>query len=317
MKLKSILKLRIVLLIIFGLFVSSSALQAQNQKKNISSVSIERLISALHNPRKNHILISSHRGDWRNAPENSLQSLKNVVAMGIDICELDLKKTKDGHLVILHDNTIDRTMTGKGKPSDFTLEELKDMWLKDGAGHKTQHKIPTFDEFTEVSKGKILLCVDKGFDYFDEALDNLKKKNMESQAIINIPGITLDSLKKLGFRNYSDNVMLNVIVSPNQKDLSKVIESYRGRKRTIIHPTFASESDLVFEWLPVIRSYGLGLWLNALWPDHNAGHNDDRAIEKNETNETWGWLVQKGATVIQTDRPKNLLEYLRKKKLHP
>ena len=317
MKPRSIFRFYFLFLIAFGLYACGSPKQVQSTAEEKTPIAIKQLTYALHNPQKNHILISSHRGDWRNAPENSIQSLKNVIAMGVDICELDLKKTKDGHLVILHDNTIDRTMTGKGKPADFILPQLKEMWLKDGAGHKTQHKIPTFEEFTDVSKDKILLCIDKGFDYFDEAMDIVNKKNMASQIIMNVPGITLDSLKSLGFRNYTDDIMLNVIVSPRQPDLEKVIRSYTKRKRTIIHPTFATEKEYVVQLLPDIRERGLGLWLNALWPEHNANHHDDRAIEQNQPDETWGWLVNKGATIIQTDRPRELLDYLRKKKLHP
>ena len=71
------------------------------------------------------VLVVSHRADWRNAPENSLQAIKNCIAMGIDMVEIDLKKTKDGQLILLHDKTIDRTTTGKGKPEDYTLAELR------------------------------------------------------------------------------------------------------------------------------------------------------------------------------------------------
>ena len=66
--------------------------------------------------------------------------------MGVDMVEIDLKKTKDGHLVLMHDKTIDRTTTGKGKPEDYTLAELREFFLKGGHGQKTRHKIPTFEE---------------------------------------------------------------------------------------------------------------------------------------------------------------------------
>lgn len=81
----------------------------------------------------NEILVVAHRADWRNAPENSLQGIQNCIDMGVDMVEIDLKKTKDGHLVVMHDRTINRTMTGKGKPEDYTLAELKAMYLKNGA----------------------------------------------------------------------------------------------------------------------------------------------------------------------------------------
>lgn len=70
-------------------------------------------------------MVVSHRGDWRNAPENSLQAFQNCIDMGVDMVELDLKKTKDGELILMHDGTLDRTTNGTGKPEDYTLAELK------------------------------------------------------------------------------------------------------------------------------------------------------------------------------------------------
>jgi glycerophosphoryl diester phosphodiesterase len=58
--------------------------------------------------------------------------------MGVDIVELDLKKTKDGVVVIMHDGTIDRTTNGKGKPADCTFEKIRKFGLKNGIGRVTR-----------------------------------------------------------------------------------------------------------------------------------------------------------------------------------
>ena len=58
------------------------------------------------------ILVVSHRADWRNAPENSIQAIQNCINMGVDMIEIDLKRTKDGHLILMHDKTLNRTTTG-------------------------------------------------------------------------------------------------------------------------------------------------------------------------------------------------------------
>ena len=114
------------------------------------------------------IMVVSHRADWRNAPENSLQGIQNCIDMGVDMVEIDLKKTKDGHLVLIHDRTVDRTMNGKGKVEDYTLAELKAMQLKNGVGCKTRHQIPTLEEVMLLCKGKVMVNIDKGYDYFQE-----------------------------------------------------------------------------------------------------------------------------------------------------
>ena len=98
--------------------------------------------------------------------------------------EIDLKKTKDGHLVVMHDKTINRTMTGKGNAEDYTLAELKAMRLKNGAGCKTRHQIPTLEEVMLLCKGKIMVNIDKGYDYFQEAYAVLEKTGTIDHCVI-------------------------------------------------------------------------------------------------------------------------------------
>ena len=130
------------------------------------------------------VLVVSHRADWRNAPENSLQGIQNCIDMGVDMVEIDLKKTKDGHLVVMHDKTINRTMTGKGNAEDYTLAELKAMRLKNGAGCKTRHQIPTLEEVMLLCKGKIMVNIDKGYDYFQEEHAVLEKTGTIDHCVI-------------------------------------------------------------------------------------------------------------------------------------
>ena len=77
------------------------------------------------------MLVAAHRGDWRNYPENSLMAFQSAIDMGVDIIEVDLNISKDGVVVIMHDQTLDRTTNAKGKPSDYTFEEQWYWLLKD------------------------------------------------------------------------------------------------------------------------------------------------------------------------------------------
>ena len=198
------------------------------------------------------VLVVSHRADWRNAPENSLQGIRNCIDMGVDMVEIDLKKTKDGHLVVMHDKTINRTMTGKGNAEDYTLAELKAMRLKNGAGCKTRHQIPTLEEVMLLCKGKIMVNIDKGYDYFQAAYELV----------------------------------------------------------------FNDDNEEILRLIRKVRDSGAKLFINSLWPELCGGHDDDRAVELHQPDESWGWILNQGAKLIQTDRPALLLEYLRKKKLH-
>ena len=129
------------------------------------------------------VMVVAHRGNWREAPENSIWSVKKALEYGANMAEIDLTLTKDSVLILMHDKTIDRTTTGKGKPGDYTLEEIKQFYLRDGAGHATRMHIPTLEEVLAVSKGKIFLNLDKGFDYIELVYPMLKKYDMIDEVL--------------------------------------------------------------------------------------------------------------------------------------
>jgi glycerophosphoryl diester phosphodiesterase len=301
--------------IIFLFFLSCSSAKFVGEAVP-NPTNLNDVLKKLHYPDQETVLISAHRGDWRNAPENSIQGLNNCIKMGIDIIEFDLNISKDGHLIVLHDNTLDRTTTGKGRPEDYNLAELKSLRLRDGASHFTSHTIPTLEEYLIAAKGKVVVCIDKGFLYFDQAMTIVNRLEMSNQIIYNIPNLTLDSLKSLNLKNYSEDLMLNLLGFSNDVNISeKIVQSYSLRKRAIMHPVFANDTVPFIKWMPKVKRMGLHLWLNALWPEHNGGHHDDRAVDLGEVEESWGWLIDNGATIIQTDRPEELKKYLMGKKL--
>ena len=75
---------------------------------------VSRIREKLLNCDYSSVIVASHRGDWRNFPENSLEAIDNAIKMGVDIVELDVQRTKDGQLILMHDATLNRTTTGKG-----------------------------------------------------------------------------------------------------------------------------------------------------------------------------------------------------------
>ncbi len=84
-----------------------------------------------------------HRGAAGLEPENTLRSFRRAATEGADAIELDLRLTRDGHLVVLHDADVDRTTGGSGPVADMTLDEIKH--LDAGLGER----IPAFEEVLE------------------------------------------------------------------------------------------------------------------------------------------------------------------------
>jgi len=103
-------------------------------------------------------ILLAHRGDLIHAPENTLPSFSQAIQKGADGIELDTKLTADGHVIVIHDETVDRTTDGKGKVSTFTLEAIRK--LDAGAWFDpkfTGTKVPLLDEvFETVGKDRLI-----------------------------------------------------------------------------------------------------------------------------------------------------------------
>ena len=81
------------------------------------------------NPKSNTVLVASHRAAHNQFPENSIPAIKEAIRLGVDILEIDVKVTSDGVPVIMHDGTVNRTTTGKGKLEEMTFAQLNQLFL--------------------------------------------------------------------------------------------------------------------------------------------------------------------------------------------
>lgn len=275
----------------------------------------DMLIRQLHNPKDKNVMVAAHRGDWRNEPENSLQAYKQAIEMGVDVIEIDLNITKDGVIVIMHDENIDRTTDGKGKPSDYTLEELRKFHLKEGHGVITKHTIPTLEEVMLLAKGKVLVNLDKSYPYYTEAYEVLKKTGTLQQAIFKTNEPYQNVRKKYG--SVLDSITFMPLVSINAPSARKIIDEYQKEiKPVAFEIDFPVDTSAILRDNNFIKARGAKIWMNSLWPSLNGGHDDTIAWEDGNTKDSWEWLIAHGATMIQTDRPQMLLDYLRKRSLH-
>ncbi|WP_207425744.1 glycerophosphodiester phosphodiesterase family protein [Pedobacter sp. SYSU D00535] len=278
-----------------------------------SKTAVRAKIEGIFKPENNAVLTCAHRGDWRNAPENTLQALYNSIEMGVDIMEVDLGKSKDGHLILMHDKTLDRTVKAKGKPGDYTLAELKSFPVRNGTGHATHHRIPTFEELMLAAKDKIIINIDKGYQYLDDVVEVLQKTGTMDQAILSInKNLPLDSVKAKHPNLPQDLLIMPVIDFRDEQAASAAMASYRSKKRVIYQLDFSNDTHPLLNMVPALKKEGNGVWYNSIWPELSGGHHDDKAVDESKPDESWGWLVKKDADVIQTDRPFQLVNYLRK-----
>lgn len=107
------------------------------------------------------ICIIAHRGASGSAPENTLVSFSKAMNAGADFIELDIHLSKDGELIVMHDETVNRTTNGKGKIKDLALEQIKCLDAGSWFGIKFKGlAVPALDEVFQLSGGKIKLLIE-------------------------------------------------------------------------------------------------------------------------------------------------------------
>jgi len=265
----------------------------------------DSLLNVLNGSTRDYVFVTSHRGDWRNSPENSIGAINRAIKMGVDIVEMDIQKTKDGNFILMHDQTIDRTTKGKGMVSDYTVEDLKKLVLKSGNGIKTYERIPTLEEALTACKGKILVNIDKGGTYIKEILPIIQKTGAINQVIIKG---TYPVNKVMAEYGGKSGMLYMPIIDLDKAGADTAMLSFRKTFRPIAYEVLFKNENNPF--LLDIQNYigNSRLWINTLWAEMCGNHDDELAL--NDPDKHWGFLLNHKATIIQTDRPADLIHYL-------
>jgi len=275
---------------------------------------VEQIREKLINCDSSSVIVVAHRGDWRNFPENSLEAIDNAIKMGVDIVELDVKRTKDGELILMHDRTLDRTTTGKGLVSENTLSDIRKLNLRNGCNIRTIHKVPTLEEALLHAKGKIMINLDQADLYFDQIYELMKKTGTTKQIIMKGRKPVAEVKKQFG--SYLEDVIYMPIVDLDVAGAEKQIEAFiKDMSPVAFELLFVKDTNLIPKKLATTLNGRSLIWYNTLWDTMAGGHDDDMSLQNPDSG--YGYLIDiLGCRIIQTDRPAYLLDYLRKRKLH-
>ena len=275
-----------------------------------------KIVAEIRNPKSKNVLVISHRGDWRNYPENSIPAIESVIKMGVDIVELDIALTSDSVLVLQHDRTIDRCTTGKGNINDLTYEEIQKYYLKTAHGTRSSLdlKMPTLEEALAVCKDRILVNLDKGYDYYDLVIEITERLGVTNQILIKGSKPVADVQAKMA--EHKNNLLYMPVITPTNEKHKPLFEDYIAEKPQLAYEICFSEMNPTVEAaIKRVLESGSKLWVNTLWNSLCGGWSDDIAFETSAA-EVYGKVVDLGTTMIQTDRPEMLIEYLRSRGLH-
>ncbi|EGD52516.1 glycerophosphoryl diester phosphodiesterase [Thermoanaerobacter ethanolicus JW 200] len=238
-------------------------------------------------------LVIAHRGDSRNAPENTLASFKRALEMGADGIELDVQLTKDGQLVVIHDERVDRTTDGIGFVKDFTLKELKRL----DAGIKFDKKfagerIPTLYEVFELIGHKNFII-------------NIEIKS----GVVLYPGIEEKLIKAIEDYDFEDRVVISSFNHYSLRDVKRMAPEF---KIGLLY-----QCGLVEPWHMAIRmkAYSLHPFYFNIIPELVEGCKKNNiklfpwTVDRKEDMEM---MIKAGVDAIITDDPQTLINLLEK-----
>ena len=270
---------------------------------------VTEIKNKLSDKNSNYVAVVAHRGDWRNYCENSLEAIQSCIDMGVDMVEIDLARTKDGELVLMHDRYLDRTTSGKGLVNDYTLAEIKEMRLRNAVNVVTEFEIPTLREAMLVAKGKIMVNLDKADKYFDDVFRILEETGTVGQTIIKSSKPYSELRQEIG--EHLDEMIFMPVVNIKSTTSTQMLDEILEKQYPFYELVFREDSEHLAKYCKEkLKDTSSIIWINSLWPSLCAGYSDDRALKSMDN--TWGHLInQLGARILQTDRPAMMLEYVR------
>ena len=232
-------------------------------------------------------LVSAHRGGpMKGFPENALQTFDNTMKFGPCLIECDVRMTKDGIPVLIHDRTLERTTTGNGNVKDKTLAELNKLFLKDQSGRITHYKIPTLDDTLKWAKGRAILTLDvKPNVPYKKIIQLIRKHKVEGHIII--IAYSIENVKTI------HRLAPDLMISGNARG-KKTVEKLLGSGVPMENLcAFVGVSEPAREIYNIIHKKGIRTILGTM---HNL---DNRAAVRGIS--VYRKLFQNGADILSTD----------------
>jgi glycerophosphoryl diester phosphodiesterase len=259
------------------------------------------------------VMVVAHRGMVSGFPENTLAAYRQSISLGFRAVEIDLRATADGHIIVMHDDTVDRTTNGTGEVGRMTLAEIKSLDAGSRAGPAfADQRVPTYEEVLETLRGsgtKIVLDIKPS-----EALDNERVVRLTERF-----GAVLDVI--VGPRSIADLRDFKRL-NPNLRALALVPgPEFEPPDAEAVEEFAHAGADMVRLWPPWIftdRDHGRGTGRSQLierlhdlgkpvWTTADTLYND---IDPDHPREDLSELIRLGVNGIITDVPELTRELL-------
>ncbi|MCJ2185785.1 glycerophosphodiester phosphodiesterase family protein [Novosphingobium beihaiensis] len=258
------------------------------------------------------VMVVAHRACWKGTSENSLDAIRACIAAGIDMVELDVRATRDGKLVLMHDATVDRMTEGTGNVSDLDWADLRKLHLREGKGRRgdepaplTARRIPTFEEALRAAKDRILINIDAKVPLSPAILAMIDAAGGRAQVLFKAEA-PLEQVRELA-PWLQDVHFMPILREPYIKaDPAMAVAAY-DPVRPVGYEIDVKDRAFAPVMTPLIHARCARYWVDSLagraFSDTDAVHDPDAV---------WGRLVALGVDAIQTDAPVRLKAYLRR-----
>jgi len=234
-------------------------------------------------------MVSAHRGGpYPGFPENCIETFENVLKYTDAIIECDIAMTKDNILIMMHDNTLDRTTTGSGLVSEHNWAEIQQLKLVDKYGTVTEFRVPTLNQVLLWAKEKCILTLDvkKGVPFYD-VIRNVEDTGTENDVVI----ITYNISQAEKVYRLNPDLMISAgIYAPD--DILRYKKSKINLKNLI---AFTGTSFKDPELYKLLHNEGIYCMLGTLG-------NLDRSAEV-RGDQIYLDFINNGIDVLATDRP--------------
>lgn len=238
-------------------------------------------------------LVSCHRGCTERAPENTVAAARDAVRIGADLIECDVRTTADGHLVIMHDSTVDRTTDGFGSISGMTLAQVRRLRIRDTRfASLGTHRVPTLAELVNAVGGRAGFYIDTK-DVHPAAL----KRVLRDPQVIAKSFAYISTDEASLWKKHIPELRL-MATAPDDVRTPKQLQDF-----VTMFQLSALDGPLTLTKEQVAAAFDVGV---LFLPD---------TLTLSEGPEIWSDVIERGAGGIQTDRPSVLTEFLKQRRI--
>ena len=299
----------------------------------VQHLPIDKLIEVYNNPVNypNYVMVSAHRGYWKDCPENSLPAIQAAIDIGADMVEFDITKTDDGVLYLLHDWGLDRLTNGHGVVKERIQEqivnykswdELKNVKLRLSTGEVTQYTLALLKDALQKCKNKVLVSIDKAENIIPEMYYMVKELGMVQQVTFktkiqayptpaSIKDLVSDAEDKKQLLKMFTPTIFNETYAQNPTDMVAKMKAFVDEGCTGFEMIYFKDEDKMLTQPISVEGHtyeNVLLWLKAKnvrviqfpeWPENEKGNWSPAAFKFRNINLTgndrrcdWDWLMK-------------------------